>query len=101
MVEAALNANANVPEFIAQFKPDFPVGTANDMAALSYLEISPVIRTFVPYIAFVDRTGVIRAQFTGTDLPDAKQDQILRETAQKLLSEGAPPAKPQARRTKR
>jgi hypothetical protein len=60
---------------------------AIQMDALQFMEISPMIRTFVPYIAFIDRKGVIRAQFTGGDLTDETLEKVLRENAEKLVNE--------------
>jgi hypothetical protein len=66
--------------------------------ALQFMEISPMIRTFVPYIAFIDRKGMIRAQFTGGDLTDETLEKVLRENAEKLVSESTAEAKPKGKR---
>ena len=71
---------------------------ANQMDALQFMEISPMIRTFVPYIAFIDRKGTIRAQFTGGDLTDATLEGVLRENAEKLVIESTAATKPKAKR---
>jgi hypothetical protein len=92
-VEGALNADANLPLFIQQFQPSFPVGMANQLDALNFMQISPMVRTFVPYIAFIDRKGIIRAQFTGGDVTDETLEKILRENAEKLVNERSRPAK--------
>ena len=68
------------------------------MDALQFMEISPMIRTFVPYIAFIDRKGMIRAQFTGGDLTDETLEKVLRENAEKLVNESTAEAKPKAKR---
>jgi hypothetical protein len=81
-----------------QFQPTFPVGMANQMDALQFMEISPMIRTFVPYVAFIDRKGMIRAQFTGGDLTDETLDKVLRENAEKLVNESTAKPKPNAKR---
>jgi len=70
---------------------------ANQMDALSFMQISPMIRTFVPYIAFIDRKGMIRAQFTGGDVTDETLEKILRENAEKLVNERSRPAKAKAK----
>ena len=92
-MEGALNADANLPLFIQQFQPSFPVGMANQLDALNFMQISPMVRTFVPYIAFIDRKGIIRAQFTGGDVTDETLEKILRENAEKLVNERSRPAK--------
>ena len=102
MVEAAINAGADVPGFIRQFNTPFPVGTADNMSALNYMELSPMVRSFVPFMLFIDRQGVIRAQFTGSDPPNFfladKMDQNIREQAMKLLSEPTAAAKPKPKK---
>jgi hypothetical protein len=95
VLEGALNTEANLPLFMRQFQPSFPVGMANQMDALQFMEISPMIRTFVPYIAFIDRKGMIRAQFTGGDLTDETLEKVLRENAEKLVNEST--AKPKTK----
>ena len=58
------------------------------------MQISLLVRPpFVPYIAFIDRKGIIRAQLTGGDLTDETQDKVLRANAEKLWSTN-PPARP-------
>ncbi len=96
VVEAAVNANADIPGFIAQFKPPFPVGTADGVAALQYLEWPPDKRPLVPFLAFIDRRGMIRAQYSGVDADffnDQTQEQHIRDEAEKLLKERAMPTK--------
>ena len=67
------------------------------MKSLEFMEISAAVRSFVPLMAFVDRSGMIRAQYTGSDAQYftndmAKQAENLRADAEKLLAEKAKPA---------
>jgi peroxiredoxin len=96
VVEAALNENPNISSFISQFKVPFPVGTAGVMSALDYIQWPKDKRPLVPFLVFIDRNGVIRAQYTGVDEAffDNQQEQHMREEAQKLLNEGGGNAKP-------
>ncbi len=96
VVEAALNENPNISSFISQFKVPFPVGTAGVMSALDYIQWPKDKRPLVPFVVFIDRNGVIRAQYTGVDEAffDNQQEQHMREEAQKLLNEGGGNAKP-------
>lgn len=91
IVEAALNQNPDIPNFVSQFKVPWPVGTAGVLAALDYIQWPKDKRPLVPFVVFIDRQGVIRAQYTGADEAffDANQEQHLRDEIQKLLSEGA------------
>jgi hypothetical protein len=92
VIEAAVNDNADVPGFIRTYNPPFPVGTASGLGALEYMQWPPSQRPLVPLMAFVDRTGVIRAQYSGVDTNffDDDMDKHIREEAEKLLKEGAP-----------
>ena len=95
VVEAAVNDNPDLPGFIQRFQPPFPVGTASGDAALKYLEWPADQRPLVPLMVFIDRQGVIRAQYSGMDekfFDDQQQDQHIREVAEKLLAEKAAPA---------
>ena len=96
MLEAAINQNPELPAFISQYKPTFPVGTADPTAALQYLEWPPGKRPLVPLMVFVDRQGIIRSEYSGADedfLSEQKMDEHIRAEVQKLLSERAAPAK--------
>ena len=103
MVEAAVNENPDVPGFIERFKPPFPVGTAGGEAALNYLQWPKDQRPLVPLMVFIDRKGIIRAQYSGLDEKffDDDQDQHIREVAEKLLVESAAPAKKKSVSTKK
>ncbi len=96
VVEAALNENPNISSFVSQFKVPFPVGTAGVMSALDYIQWPKDKRPLVPFLVFIDRNGVIRAQYTGVDEAffDNQQEQHMRDQAEKLLNEGAGQPKP-------
>jgi len=91
VVEAALNQNPDIPNFVAQFKTPFPVGTGEVMKALDYMQWPKDKRPLVPFVVFIDRKGMIRAQYTGADEAffDAQQEQHMRQEAEALLTEGA------------
>lgn len=98
-MEAAINDNPDIPGFIRQFNPPFPVGTADHLPAINYMQISPMVRSYVPYMLFIDRKGIIREQHTGGDA-DYFNDQMgqhFREDALKLLAEPAAAAKLRAK----
>src|SRR5260370_567116 len=93
--EGAVNENPNVPDFIKTYNPSFPVGTAGGLNALEYLQWPPNQRPLVPFMVFIDRKGMIRAQYTGADTAffENGQEKNIREQAEKLLNEGAPTKK--------
>jgi hypothetical protein len=94
VLEAAINENADVPGFIRTYQPPFPVGTAGGLSALEYMQWPLQQRSLVPLLAFIDRAGMIRAQYTGVDSNffDEDMDKHIREEAEKLLKESAPRA---------
>lgn len=69
VLECAFNdlARQQVPTFIRQFQPPYPVGWNTREAVLSFLQISVLDRRplYVPHVVFLDRQGVIRAEFRG------------------------------------
>ena len=96
VVEAAVNDNPDVPGFIQKYGANFPVGTTSGMGALEYMQWPPSQRPLVPLMALIDRTGFVRAQFTGYDTAFFGDDleKNIRTEVEKLLKEGAPrPAK--------
>lgn len=97
VVEAALNENPDIPSFVSQNKVPWPVGTAGVLAALDYIQWPKDKRPLVPFVVFIDRQGVIRAQYTAVDeafFADNQQEQHLRDEVDKLLNEGGGKAKP-------
>jgi len=95
VVEAALNENPDIAAFVSQFKVPFPVGTAGVLPALDFIQWPKDKRPLVPFLVFIDRKGVIRAQYTGVDESffDANQEQHMRDEVLKLLNEGGGKAK--------
>lgn len=95
VLEAAINEGADVAGFVQQFQPSFAVGTAPAQAALDYIQWPAGKRVLVPLMVFVDRKGVIRAQYTGADsdfFDEFTMGQHFRAEIEKLLAEPAPPA---------
>jgi hypothetical protein len=54
-----------MPRYIAAFQPNHPVGWVDRTIAMNYLQISFMKPGYVPKAVFLDRKGVIRAQFDG------------------------------------
>jgi hypothetical protein len=85
-LEAAINENPNVPDFIKQFHPPFQVGITSWATAKEYLQISPTTRTFVPFMVLIDRKGIIQVQHTGDEQYfNDQQDEHIRADVEKLL----------------
>ena len=90
VLEAALNENPDVPSFVSNFKVPWPVGTAEVLSAVDFVQFPKDKRPLVPFLVFIDRKGMIRAQYTyGTDESffEAGLDQHIRDEVEKLLGE--------------
>ena len=91
----AINPDADVMGFVRQFGVNFPVGKGVREKAYEFLQISVMQQFYFPQMAFVDRSGNIRAQFGGTDAFLSTNDESnIRGMVQKLLAEGGAPAAP-------
>jgi len=96
VIEGTLDdTNPNIPAFSNQYGPNIPIGQADRVASLGYMQISPMQRTFVPYILFIDRNGMVQAQYTGADpflANETDQEKNIRDEIEKLLAQPATPA---------
>ena len=88
-------ARINLPKFIQQFNPPFPVGFDDQTVAINYLEHPLMLIPHMPILAFIDRQGVIRGQYEGDDkfLAEDRQEKNLSDKIEELLKEAAPGAK--------
>jgi peroxiredoxin len=85
-------ARTHVPEFVRRFNPPFPVGYNQQRAALDFMQHPPMVGPVMPLLVFIDREGVIRAQYEGHE-PFLAADQVeknLRSKILELLNQGAP-----------
>jgi thiol-disulfide isomerase/thioredoxin len=98
----AINPDGDVNGFIQQFQVNFPVGKGTRESAYAFLQQSIMAPSFyVPQVAFIDRKGVIRAQYGGSDAFMASNEEAnIRGMIERLISEGAP-AKSTAKPTKK
>jgi thiol-disulfide isomerase/thioredoxin len=94
----AINPDADIAGFTRQFATGFKVGSNTRESAMAFLQESIMTTNFyVPQMAFIDRKGVIRAQYGGSDpFMGAAQEANIRGMINKLLAEpaGAKPAGP-------
>ena len=69
VLECAFNddAVATMPDFLQRFTRPFPVGCSTAAAVMSYQQYTIIDRRplLVPQMVFIDRAGVIRAQYPG------------------------------------
>lgn len=93
---AAFNENAQqlLPDFLARFRPIYPIGWTTRDPVLEYLQISPSTPLYVPILVFIDKKGMIREQHLGNnDKFLENQDANSRALIESLLKEGAPSKK--------
>ncbi|HLK47953.1 MAG TPA: TlpA disulfide reductase family protein [Bryobacteraceae bacterium] len=83
-----------VPGFIKKFSPPFPAGSNARPPVLDFLQHPMADRLLMPQLVFIDRHGMIRAQYAGDApfLDEAQADKNLRSEIEELLKEGAPAA---------
>lgn len=62
-------AEAALPGFIQQFKPEFQLGWSTDEIVHSWLSASVMKVLYVPIVAIIDKKGTILEQHTGDDTP--------------------------------
>lgn len=89
-VAVAINdmAHMYVTDFIKNLGISFPVGWQVRENALVFLQHSEMETMMMPQLAFIDREGMIRAQFAGNDpffVDDVKQEANMRTQIKALL----------------
>lgn len=80
-------------QFVKEFNIGFPVGYASRDSVTSYLGLSVMDRWVVPQVAIIDKKGNIVAQSLATGSPELQDETYIRNFLEKLLKEGAAPAK--------
>lgn len=81
-----------VPDFVRDFRITYPVGYGHRDTAVSFLQHSVIMNLMMPQLAFIDRKGVIRAQYPGGDPFYKDEEKNMRETALSLLNESSAPS---------
>lgn len=83
------DAPAKAPELIKKLGLSFPAGTASQLSVFQYLQLSFMKQYSVPLLAFVDRNGVLRAQFTGDAPFFTNTEASMRSNIDALLNRGS------------
>jgi peroxiredoxin len=86
----AINPDPNVPDFIKEFGVTYPVGTGSRDAVYGFLQhslMSPNL--MMPQLVFIDRNGMVRAQYDGTSDFFKDEDKNIKVMIEKLLAEPA------------
>ena len=77
-------ARTNVLGFIRQFNPPFPVGYSG--LSRARLHAAPaMVRPHMPLIAFIDRQGILQAQYEGMD-PFFAEDRMAKNLHDKIAA---------------
>jgi thiol-disulfide isomerase/thioredoxin len=84
-----------VPDFVRDFKVNFPIGYAERPPVTTFLQHPDSESLTVPQIVFVDRKGVIRGQSLPMGDTHTASESFLRKNIEQMLAEpaGAAPAK--------
>jgi hypothetical protein len=94
-VGAAINENASllVPEFIQKLGVQYPVGVAPQNVAYEFLGASMIEPLQMPQLVFIDRKGIVRAQYASGDDFFRDEEANMRKEIEALLK-GAAITKP-------
>jgi peroxiredoxin len=78
-----------VPDFVRMFHVNFPVAYADKDPVFEFLQFSPMKRTVVPQIVWIDRKGMIRSQTEASSSTDEtmRKEPYWREMIVKLIAE--------------
>src|SRR5437870_1381146 len=93
IVATAIDDPAKVPGFVKQFAPPFPVGYNTQAEAFAFAQHPPMLIPYMPFLIFIDKDGVIRAQYQGRD-PMLKLETQEKTVREKILEMLNPPKKP-------
>ena len=88
-------AAAALPGFLRQFAPPFPVGLNTTTEFVNYMQHPVMLQLYMPGLVFIDKDGVIRAQYEGRDdfLAEATLEKNFRAQIEELLAPSAAPKK--------
>ena len=88
-------AQTSVPDFIRRFNPPFPVGYSGLKPSMDFMQHPPKLTPHMPLIAFIDRNGILQAQYEGME-PFFASDRMahnIHDKIAELMSRGAPAPK--------
>ncbi len=92
VLECAVNSNADslIPAFVQTYKTNFPVGYNYDQDFIlgPYLQHPADKSPSMPILVFIDRKGMIRAEYEGAEdfISSPNQEQNIRAEILKLLA---------------
>jgi thiol-disulfide isomerase/thioredoxin len=80
-------SNMLVPDFVRDFNVNYPVAYSDRATVLNYLGFSPMMRTVVPQIIWIDRKGMIRSQTPALGDEKLLNEAYWRQEIETLLAE--------------
>lgn len=88
-IDVAWNEMANIliGDFVKNFGVNYPVAYATRDSVLEYLGISPIVRSVVPQILWIDRKGMIRSQTPPLGDEKMLTEKYWREMIETLINE--------------
>ena len=91
-------AVAALPGFLRQFDPPFPVGTNTLDQFTTFVQHSTMTRLLMPGLVFIDKSGIIQAQYEGGDpfFEESAAEKNIRAKIESLLAPPVAPAKKSA-----
>jgi len=93
VLECAFNDDSAsaIPDFLERFRPPYPVGYSNASAVMAYLQYTIIDPRplMVPQMVFIDRAGMIRAQFPGESEFFRNAGANVRAQLDRMLERGA------------
>ena len=91
-LECAVNesAEADLPGFIRELRPSFPVGFSSQVAVNKFLHWSSARVFFLPHIVLLDAKGVIRGDYAAETAFFSNAAANIRAELNKLLREQVP-----------
>jgi len=95
MLGIAINEGADrlIQQYVNEVGSTYPVGYVDARTALDFLQHPVMLRMSVPQLVFIDRNGMVRAQYPGTDAFFNDEEKNMRQMLQGLLK-GTPSQKP-------
>ena len=84
-------AAAALPGFLRQFDPPFPVGINTTAEFITYMQHPSMLQMIMPGLVFIDKDGMIQAQYEGRDpmLEETSVEKNIRAKVEEMLK---PPA---------
>ena len=80
-------AAAALPGFLRQFDPPFPVGVNTTIEFVTYMQHPTMLQLYMPGLVFIDKDGMIQAQYEGRDafLEETSVEKNIRAKVEEML----------------